>query len=232
MTAAAGRDAPSPPRRSPRPITPRALIRRLLALLVLIAAPLAATLLSVTPAQARYAIQPGDTLQIEVLEDASLNRTVLVLPDGTISFPYAGTLHVAGQTVETLQAALTKAIAPNYAARPTVTVAIAALAPANPNADTARSLSVCLMGEVAKPGCFDVPRGTTLLQAIAEAGGPTKFAADKRIELHRHNPQTGEDTTYTFALSTNKPNKPNPIPTTTELAKGDVIVIPTRRLFE
>ena len=232
MTSAAGRAAPSPRPSPPRRIILRALIGRLLALIVLVAAPLATALLTATPAQARYAIQPGDSLQIEVLEDASLSRTVLVLPDGTISFPYAGTLHVAGQSVEAVQAALTKAIAPNYAARPTVTVAIAALAPATPNADTARSLTVYLMGEVAKPGRLDVPRGTTLLQAIAEAGGPTKFAADKRIELHRHNPQTGEDKTYTFSLSTQKSPKPNPIPPTTELAKGDVIVIPTRRLFE
>ena len=36
-------------------------------------------------AQSGYQIQPGDTLQVEVLEDPSLNRSVLVLPDGTIS---------------------------------------------------------------------------------------------------------------------------------------------------
>ena len=43
-------------------------------------------------AQSGYQIRTGDTLQIEVLEDPSLNRSVLVLPDGTISFPFAGSV--------------------------------------------------------------------------------------------------------------------------------------------
>ena len=38
-----------------------------------------------------YQIRAGDTLRIEVLEDSSLNRTVLVAPDGRISMPQAGT---------------------------------------------------------------------------------------------------------------------------------------------
>ena len=41
---------------------------------------------------ANYRIQPGDQLAITVLEDDSLNRTVLVLPDGRISVPLAGGL--------------------------------------------------------------------------------------------------------------------------------------------
>ena len=43
-------------------------------------------------AQSVYKIRPGDTLNIEVLEDEGLNRNVLVLPDGTISFPLVGTV--------------------------------------------------------------------------------------------------------------------------------------------
>ncbi|MEL6782098.1 MAG: polysaccharide biosynthesis/export family protein, partial [Pseudomonadota bacterium] len=38
-------------------------------------------------AQSDYRVQPGDTLAIEVLEDRDLNRSLLVLPDGTINFP-------------------------------------------------------------------------------------------------------------------------------------------------
>lgn len=39
-----------------------------------------------------YRIKTGDTLQIEVLEDMNLSRPVLVLPDGNINFPFAGTI--------------------------------------------------------------------------------------------------------------------------------------------
>ncbi len=45
-------------------------------------------------AQSQYRIQAGDTLQIEVLEDPSLNRSVLVLPNGTITVPAKGKVMV------------------------------------------------------------------------------------------------------------------------------------------
>ena len=47
-----------------------------------------------------YNIQPGDVLQMEVLEDPSLNRSLLVLPDGTVSLPLAGAIKASGQTVD------------------------------------------------------------------------------------------------------------------------------------
>lgn len=212
------RHSTAPPRRrAPRPGLWLAL------LLALLLAPLAAP----RPAWARYLIQPGDSLQIEVLEDPGLNRTALVLPDGTIAFPYVGTLRAAGLTPDALRDALTRVLAPNYAARPTLTVGVATLAPRTQGQPA--SLDIYLMGEIAKPGRLAVPPGTTILQAIAEAGGPTKFAADKRIELHRKNPQTGQDTTWTTALQSPKHGQ---LPTTTPLKSGDVILIPTKRLFE
>ena len=70
------------------------MIRFLTALLLMVG------LAGVATAQSNYRIQPGDTLQIEVLEDANLNRSVLVLPDGSISFPLAGTVKAGGRSVE------------------------------------------------------------------------------------------------------------------------------------
>ena len=61
----------------------------LAALLALLAAPLAYA------QSASYRIQPGDQLAITVLEDETLNRTTLVLPDGRISVPLAGTVQAA-----------------------------------------------------------------------------------------------------------------------------------------
>ena len=57
-------------------------------------------------AQDGYSIKSGDVLEIEVLEDASLNRQVLVLPDGSFSFPLVGTMQAGGMTVEQVRAAL------------------------------------------------------------------------------------------------------------------------------
>ena len=69
--------------------------RTLLGALVALMAPFA-----FQPALAQsagYRIQPGDELAITVLEDDTLNRTALVLPDGQISVPLAGTIRASGQ---------------------------------------------------------------------------------------------------------------------------------------
>jgi polysaccharide export outer membrane protein len=65
-----------------------------------------------------YRIQPGDVLQIEVIEDPGLNRQVLVSPDGRITLPLAGAVQAGGRTVEEIQADLTSLLAPNFAAPP------------------------------------------------------------------------------------------------------------------
>lgn len=193
----------------------------------LILALLAALSASVAAAQSRYAISRGDVLQVEVLEDSSLNRSVLVLPDGTISFPFVGSIPAAGRSIEQVRAALTAGIASNFAAPPNVYVSVGQLAerPARTQAEEP-VIDIFTMGEIAKPGRFELPPGTTLLQALASAGGFTKFAAVKRVELRRTDPNSGTEQVYLFNY------RGGGIPGSTVLREGDVIVVPERRLFE
>ncbi len=180
-------------------------------------------------AQDGYRIKPGDLLRVEVLEDSNLNRNVLVLPDGNIALPMAGTLHAGGQTVSQVQAALTAKLGPSFATEPNVFVGVDRLAEPRPVATGVRAagvpaIAVYVMGEAAKPGKYDLARGSTLLQALAATGGFSKFAATKRIQLRR-----GE-AVYNFdykAMEQGKVGLSN-----TMLVDGDVIVIPQRRLFE
>ena len=190
----------------------------ILALMALLVAPFAM-------AQS-YRIQPGDTLEINVLEDPTLNREALVLPDGTISMPLAGTVRASGLTVAQLQSNLASRLEGNFAARPNVFVSVGALA----EEEDPPTINVYVVGEVTTPGVHEVNRGANMLQAIAVAGGPTRFAATKRIQLRRMNRKTGVESIGTFnyksvqngaSLSGLQP-----------LHNGDVIVIPERRLFE
>jgi len=185
-------------------------------------------------AQSNYQIRPGDTLRIEVLEDGELNRSVLVLPDGSISFPLVGTTPASGRTVSQLQQSLAAGLTPNFANQPNVYVSVATLAerraatPHAPQPDPV--IDAFVMGEVTKPGKLEVPPGTTILQLLAEAGGLTKFAADKRIELRRSDPNSGAVSIYLFSYTGR--GKGARIPGSTPLGEGDVIVVPERRLFE
>ena len=78
-------------------------------------------------AQSGYTIQPGDQLSIEVLEDPSLNRQVLVLPDGSFSFPLVGRVSASGQSPQSIQNTLASGLAPNFATTPSVFVSVAGL---------------------------------------------------------------------------------------------------------
>jgi len=202
-----------------------------LSIVLLAAALLAAT--TQASAQDNYVIRAGDTLQIEVLEDASLNRSALVLPDGTISFPMAGTIPAKGRSVDQLRQSLSSSLAPNFATAPNVYVSVASLAKTAPRTGgSSRSeMDVYALGEFDTPGRKEVKRGTTLLQFLAEAGGLSKFAAEKRIELHRTDAQSGKVTTYLFNYRT-PGGGASGINGGTVLAPGDVIKVPQRRLFE
>lgn len=186
---------------------------------------------------AGYVLRPGDVLQVEVVEDPSLNRSTLVLPNGSITFPQAGTLRAGGRTPDQVRAALTDALAPNFAAPPTVYISVAsvgaATAPAGgaPVAADPATMSVYVMGEVGAPGQKKVEPDTNLLQFLAQAGALSKFAADKRIELHRKNPKTGADEVWLFSMKQVGGGQGR-ISGMTQLADGDVIVVPQRKLFE
>jgi polysaccharide export outer membrane protein len=179
-------------------------------------------------AQSEYRVQPGDSLNIEVLEDGSLNRSVVVLPDGRFNFPFAGAVRASGRTAAQIQGDVTAAIQSNFANPPTVFVSVVPAASSLEEA-TGDTIDVYFLGEVNTPGLLEVKSGTTLLQALAVGGGVTRFAAVKRIQLRRTNRQTGVQNVVTLnykALANGTASN------VIELKDGDVILVPERRLFE
>ncbi len=181
-------------------------------------------------AQSDYRIRAGDVLQIEVLEDPSLNRAVAVLPNGQISFPFAGTLTAGGRTIGQVQASLRDALGPNFAVLPTVFVGVQPLQDQQAllDARTGPRIEVFFVGEVNRPGVVEVKPGTTLLQAVAISGGVSRFAAIKRIQLRR----TGSDGVQRVTFLNYKALADGAVTTDIELKDGDVILVPERRLFE
>ncbi len=184
-------------------------------------------------AQSEYRVRAGDTLVIEVLEDPTLNRSVVVLPDGRFSFPMAGTIPAAGRNIGQIREAVTQAISSSFAATPNVYVGVQP-APPTPRVPRAPApapmITVYLMGEVEKSGPISVPPGTTFLQALSQSGGITPFGATKRVQLRRTNPTTRAQKVYRInyrALSNGAALSRDIV-----LTEGDVILVPERRLFE
>ena len=187
-------------------------------LVALLAAPLAYA------QSAGYRIQPGDQLAITVLEDETLNRNTLVLPDGRISVPLAGSIQASGRSVDAVESAIADRLASNFAVRPSVFVSVTAVS------DSGETFPIFVVGQVGEPGPREVEAGTTLLQAIALAGGLDRFAATKRIQLRRTDSSTGQERLYIFNY--NAVERGGAIQSMITMREGDVIVVPERHLFE
>lgn len=207
-------------------------MKKIIFLIVALCAPIFAGQTAV--AQGGYRISAGDTLTVEVVQDPTLNRNLLVLPDGSVSFPFAGSLRVGGLTTGQVQGQIASGIASNFAVQPTVFVSVQQVSEPAPVfagvPATAPTIDVYIQGEVNSPGVMQVPPGTTWIQALSLHGGFTNFAATRRIQLRRTDPHSGQISSATLnyrAISNGAVLNNDPV-----LADGDIILVPQRRLFE
>ncbi len=121
-----------------------------------------------------YRIGIDDLLDIAVWNVAELQKTVPVRPDGKISLPLVNDVVAAGLTPMELRDQLTKKMA-TYVQNPAVSVVVREI----------RSLKVSVIGQVRTPGRYDIKGPSTVLDALALAGGFTEFAARRKITILR-----------------------------------------------
>lgn len=122
--------------------------------------------------QPPYVLGPDDVIEITVYGYPDLSRLVTVLPDGTVSIPLVGIVHVAGLTVEQAARKLTEAFSV-YLRRPQVSIVIKEF----------RRIRVSVMGQVTRPGTYELKPGATVLDALAAAGGLTEKASVTEARL-------------------------------------------------
>src|SRR3989338_2577249 len=79
---------------------------------------------SVNPQNEAYTIGVDDILEISVLQPDELLRIVNVAPDGTITFPYIGTIKVKDLTITQIQKEVQDALADGYMKYPVVVVSL------------------------------------------------------------------------------------------------------------
>jgi polysaccharide export outer membrane protein len=114
-----------------------------------------------------YRINAGDELEVYVWGEERLQRSVKVLPDGSIAFPLVGQIVVQGMLPQELESAISERLRGQYRGEvPQVTVSIVA----------ASGMQFSVMGRVKSPGTFTPGRYVTVLEALSMAGGPNEFA--------------------------------------------------------
>ncbi len=163
-------------------------------------------------AEEAYTLNPGDVLQISVWNEEALQQEVMVLPDGTISFPLVGIIKVAFKTPAQVQSQIKKKLS-RVIPDPEINVAVISVTGNN----------VFIIGKVNKPGQMSLFRPTDVMQALSLAGGFTPYAETDEIRIIRRDNKGKQQTIkFNYQLLT----KGKALETNILLKSGDTIVVP------
>ena len=123
-----------------------------------------------------FLLGPEDVLDIVVWKNEDLSQKgVVIRPDGKISMPLIGEVQANGRTANQLASQIASRLK-EYKDNPVVTVGVKEV----------NSYYVYVLGEVAKPGKYQLKSHATVLQAVAIASGFTNYASRNRMKVIRH----------------------------------------------
>lgn len=174
------------------------------------AAPLATKTLH--RAESAYVIGDDDLLGINVWNEPDFKLTIPVRSDGNISLPLIGEVRAAGRTPSQLQHAITVKLEA-FMKQPDVTVMVMQM----------NSRKFNILGRVSKPGSYSLTSTTTVLDAIAMAGGFQNFAKKKDIYVLRPK-ASGKEARIHFNY--NKVIRGRDLGENIHLEPGDTVVVP------
>lgn len=156
-----------------------------------------------------YVITIGDIITVKVFDQEGLAAHGKVRSDGRITVPFAGEVVATGKTPLQLARDIETKLKV-FIVSPRVLV----------NVDETQPIIVSMLGEVGGKGNLTLARPSTLLQVIAQAGGPTDFANKEAIFLVRQRP-VFRRIRFTYDALLNNENGA----ATFQVRSGDVIVV-------
>jgi polysaccharide export outer membrane protein len=132
----------------------------------------ACMLLSVPHAESAFpAIGPGDVIRVTIHYQEELNTVSRVGETGEVTMPLIGKVTVGGLTTEEAAERIAARLADGYLVNPQVSVFV----------EEYRKVKGIVIGEVARPGLYELEKGTALFALISKAGGLTSDAGEKAI---------------------------------------------------
>ncbi|MGH9596732.1 MAG: SLBB domain-containing protein [Edaphobacter sp.] len=136
-----------------------------------------------------YVVGAGDTLAINMWGGITLSLTRVIDRSGQVLLPDAGSLQVAGLTLQAAESLLEGALKRQYR-NVQVSVTISRL----------RSVRVYVVGDVQRPGGYDISSLATPLSALFAAGGPTPVGSLRIVRHYRGRQLVEEADLYDFLL--------------------------------
>jgi polysaccharide export outer membrane protein len=158
-----------------------------------------------------YRIGPEDVLQVSVFSNDALSRTVPVRPDGMITLPLLNDVKAAGLTPMELRDVLLKKLV-EFVPTPEVAVIVTEV----------KSFMISVIGQVAKPGRYDLRSSATVVEALAMAGGFKEFAGRSRIVVVRAEGASSRRIAFDYdRMNARKSPQEN-----FALRPGDIVMVP------
>lgn len=136
-----------------------------------------------------YIVGPGDTLVVNMWGSVSQSLTRVIDRDGKVMLPEAGDVQLAGLPLEQAQAAITHALQRQFR-NLQVSVSLARL----------RTIRVYVVGDVQRPGAYDISSLSSPLSALYAAGGPTGAGSLRVLRHYRNQQLIAETDLYDFLL--------------------------------
>jgi protein involved in polysaccharide export with SLBB domain len=156
-----------------------------------------------------YILGPGDDLELTLWGGVSRQMRLTIDREGRISLPEIGTVLLAGKSLGDARVTVQTSLGSQYR---------------NIHSDLAlarvRTVRVYVVGDVARPGAYDISALSTILNAIAAAGGPTERGSLRRIRQYRGSELVAEADMYDLLLKGVRGKIAG-------LAPGDTILVPT-----
>ena len=149
-------------------------------------------------------------------KEEGMEREVLVLPDGTISFPLAGHIQAAGKSAQQVEKILADRLR-KFFKDAAISVSVKSVT----------GNKIFVIGQVQRPGEFLAAQPIDVIQALSLAGGFTPFAAEDEIRILRR--EGGKQTALTFDYS--DVEKGRNLKSNILLKSGDVVIVPTEGIF-
>ncbi|MEI6264154.1 MAG: SLBB domain-containing protein [Sphingobacteriia bacterium] len=141
-----------------------------------------------------YIIGVNDQLVIDVFGVSDITKRLVVTTEGDIRFPNLGPVKVAGLTIEEASVKLKKSLTKIYPGIANGSVKVQV------SVGQIRSIRVTLIGEIKRPGNYDISSLSTLMNALYVSGGPNEIGSFRNIELVRNGKNISTFDLYDFLL--------------------------------
>ncbi len=131
----------------------------------------------ISSAEGDYVLSSGDMVEISIFREPDLAARSMIARDGTVQLPLLREVKLAGMTVRSARDMLAKLYGQKYLVNPQVYLNVVQFA----------ERKFTIMGQVAKPGSYDLQGGQSLdlLEVIGMAGGFTRIADRGHVLIRR-----------------------------------------------